>query len=120
MTKIYFKRNTVEHGMFQDTKMKTELPDIKSWEFIEHFYPNYYTSNEIAKHDDLSCYFDNEKSRVEIEKNNEDLTELDEQGLKTYFSELDDYLRNKAAKHFYEMLISGAISIINVHIPEQK
>lgn len=110
--KIYFIRNTAEHGMFQDTTTKEELPDIEEWQFVEKFYPNYYSCNEIMKHDDLACYFDNEKTRKQIDDYNEDIEGMDENQLKQYYSQLTDYIFAEAAKHFYEMVLSHTITII--------
>lgn len=112
MKKIYYKRNSTEQGMLQDTTAKTILPDIDSWEFAETFYPNYYTCPDIAYLNDLTAFLDGDTDRQQLNHNQPNLKGLKRDTIKKEWKKLMQLVLNNSVKHFYQMVCSGMITII--------
>lgn len=79
-----------------------DLPEKDSWSFVEMFFPNYQTSKDITRSDDLECHINGEK---ELQGTTKASAELE---LKV----LNDYIFNVANAVYNELLDSEQITII--------
>ena len=79
-----------------------DLPENDTWSFVEMFYPNYQTSKDITRSDDLECHINGEK---EIEGMTRETAKLE-------LAVLNGYIFNVANAIYNELLDSNQITII--------
>ena len=79
-----------------------DLPENDTWSFVEMFYPNYQTSKDITRSDDLECQINGEK----------ELEGMTIATAKLELAVLNGYIFNVANAIYNELLDSNQITII--------
>lgn len=75
--------------------------DVNSWEFIEEWYPDYSSSDEIANYLDLDMYLNREITRKEYYNRTGKIETRPKQRLIIELSVIREKLKNKALENFY-------------------
>lgn len=98
MKKIYYKRNSVEHAVMQDTTTKNRLP-------------KYDTCPNIAYLNDLIAFLDGDIDREHLTLNQPQTKGARRTTLKKEWKNYMELVQTKSLKHFYELLVSGEITL---------
>lgn len=88
-----------------------DLPDPKSLEWLEAFYPNYTGSSLITLIDDLSCYVEGAKTRREVYDNSQFKVSDRKQAQRVIIT-MTELARNKANQRFIEGVCSAKIMVV--------
>ncbi|MFV0536827.1 MAG: hypothetical protein ACK5M3_05565 [Dysgonomonas sp.] len=103
-----YKRFDKHNSIYQ----AVDLPDINSPDFIEAFYPDYYSCNIIAYHDNLDCFLKKEITLKELSTRVGYEIKRPRPSIQREYNELTKDLQTKALHNFYRLVQRNEIEII--------
>lgn len=111
-----FRRNKPDGSLTRSVGIWENMPDFRTWDFVEQFLPNYNSDSDVTFSNDVSCLLDNTWTREKFDADHNTYINHTLKGLRVEMKKKNKLLYERASKYFNKALTSGDIEIKEIPV----